>query len=241
MQAAPADAAVLSPYSFSMRIFKTFHYKALLLFFILEMSIPSVSFAQETDENAVEKLPVNKTDARGKKHGIWYFSKAARMGELGTVEFGNYDHGFRNGIWYKMDKNTEDLISTETYKKGILNGEVKYFDMGKLYCVGSYLALNPSQKYDTIVVTDPVTQDESYRVLSNESGAVRHGMWRYYDPDTGHLMKEEEYVADELVYKKDYETAANADSSKMKNYEKSLPHSKKGAYKPPPAKRSFTR
>lgn len=215
--------------------------KVLLLLLLSGTSHSISSFAQQTDENTMEKLSINKTDAKEKKHGMWYFSKAARMGEPGTVEFGNYDHGFRNGVWYKMDKNTEDLISIETYKRGMLNGEVKYFDMGKLYCVGNYLALNPLQKYDTIVVTDPVTQDESFHVLSNESGAIRHGMWRYYNPDNGHLIKEEEYVADELVYKKDFETAGNADSTKLKKYERKLPHNnKKEVYRPPSGKRSFT-
>lgn len=217
-----------------------FFYRVLLVF--LALSHTDISVAQEADENAVEKISINKTDAKGKKHGMWYFSKAARMGETGTVEFGNYDHGLRNGIWYKMDRNTEDLISIETFKRGMLNGEVKYFDRGKLYCVGNYLALNPMQKYDTIVVTDPVSQDESLHVLSNESGAIRHGMWRYYNPDNGHLIKEEEYVADELVYKKDFEKEGNADSTQLGKYEEKLPHNtKKATYKPPPGKRSFTR
>ena len=238
MQAVLADVGPPLLYN-NMRSASSF-YKCVMLVLVCLMSVTSLP-AQDRDENALEKIPVNKTDERGKKHGMWYFSKAPRMGEPGTVEFGNYEHGYRNGTWYKMDKNTEDLISIETYKRGMLNGEVKYFDMGKLYCVGNYLALNPLQKYDTIVVTDPVTQEESFRVLSNESGAIRHGVWRYYDPQKGYLIKEEEYIADELVYKKDFEIAAKADSTYLMKYQKGLPHNKKRNYQPPPAKRSFTR
>src|SRR5690606_19442029 len=143
MPAALADAAVPFPYSFFMKMHPSLFYKLSLLLLFIGMNPFSFSYAQETEERTIEKLTINKTDARGRKHGIWYFSKAARMGELGTVEFGNYDHGFRNGTWYKMDKHTEDLIAIETYKQGMLNGEVHYYEMGKLYCVGNYLALNP--------------------------------------------------------------------------------------------------
>ena len=198
----------------------------------------SVTAQEETSE---EKLSVNRTDSKGKKHGMWYFSKAARMGEAGYIEFGSYEHGARQGVWYKMDKNSEDLISIETYKKGMLNGEVKYFDMGKLYCVGNYYALNPLQKYDTIVVTDPNTLLESYRVLATESGSIRHGLWRYYDPETGYMIKEEEYVADELVYKHEFKVLVSKDSIIRNNYQKKMPHNKKENYQPPPGKRSFTR
>ena len=29
---------------------------------------------------------------------------------------------------------------------------------------------------------------------------MRHGLWKFYDPQTGKLLKEEEYQVDELVY-----------------------------------------
>jgi len=195
------------------------------------------AIAQDT---GIVKMPVNQTDAKGKKYGMWYFSKTAARGEPATLEFGNYVQGKRSGIWYKMNRNTEDLISIETYKNGMLNGEVKYFDMGKLYCVGHYLALNPSQRYDTIVITDPVTQLESYKVLETESGSIRHGTWQYYDPETGQMIKEEEYAANDLVYKKEFDIVSRIDSSYIKRYQKNMPHNNKAIYKPPVSKRSYT-
>jgi hypothetical protein len=194
------------------------------------------SFAQQ--EEKVEKMPVNQTDSRGKKQGMWYYSVAARMGEPATIEFGSYINGKRMGLWYKVNKSTEDLISIETFKNGMLDGEVTYFEMGKRYCTGHYLALNPSQKYDTIVIVDPVTQEEGYKVLETESGAIRHGTWRYYNPDTGQMIKEEEYAANELVFKKEYKYSV--DSNYIKAYKKNLPHNQNVYYKPPPGKRSYT-
>lgn len=169
---------------------------------------------------------------------MWYFSTTARMGEPGTVEFGSYQHGKRVGKWYKMEKETSDLLSIESYKNGMLHGEVKYFEMGKLYCTGNYLALDPQKKYDTIVVTDPETLLESYRVLSTESGSIRHGIWQYFDPQTGHMIRTEDYVGDELVFRKDFEVSEKENT--QQNYQKNMPHNKKQNYQPPPGKRSYT-
>lgn len=202
---------------------------------VFSVSLSITAFAQQ--EEKVEKMPVNQSDAYGKKQGMWYYSVAARMGEPATIEFGNYINGKRMGIWYKINRNTEDLISIETFKDGMLDGEVKYFEMGKLYCIGHYLALNPTQKYDTIVITDPVSQEESYKVLSTESGAIRHGTWRYYNAETGQMTKEEEYAAGDLVFKKEFKISL-IDSNYVRSYKKNLPQNKKTFYKPPPSKRS---
>jgi hypothetical protein len=122
-----------------------------------------------------------------------------------------------------------------------LDGEVKYYDRGHLYCVGNYRGLNASQAYDTIVVMDPVTQAESYKVISTENGTLRHGTWKYYNPGTGQLMREEEYQVDELVFKKDYHVSAGMDSVYRRKHEMKMPHRKGEQYAPPSAKRhSYT-
>jgi hypothetical protein len=56
------------------------------------------------------------------------------------------------------------------------------------------------------------------------------------------MTKEEEYVADELAYKKEFQVSAKADSSYKARYEQQLPHNKKKKYTPPAGKpRSYTR
>lgn len=200
---------------------------------VVVLAQPSATLANE------DALPVNQRDANGRKQGLWYFSTPARMGESGTVTFGNFIDGKRNGVWYKLEKFTENPISIETYKDGMLHGEAQYFEEGKLYCIGNYRAYNPQQSFDTFVIVDPVSQLERYKAVENESGAMRQGYWRYYDIETGHLIREEEYTAGELLYQKKFTITADTTSSpqNLPRY----PHDKSGRYIPPVGKRSFTK
>ena len=161
------------------------------------------SFAQQREEPPVppEASHLNKVDVKGKKHGLWLTTKPPRMGEPGINEFGNYEHGEKYGMWYKID-DKGDLVAIESFRHDVLDGEVKYYDQGKLYCIGHYRGLNPKNKFDTIVIMHPVTQEEEYRIIPTDNGSLRHGSWKYYDPQNGYLVKEEEYQVDELVYKK---------------------------------------
>lgn len=199
--------------------------------------------AQETEQRAPqhrEKAPVNQVDSRGQKHGMWWIAVSPRMGEPGLTEFGNFDHGVKYGVWYKLD--TEgDLVAIESFRNNVLDGEVKYYDRGRLYCTGHYRGLNPKNKFDTIMVMDPITHLESYRMVATDQGSMRHGTFRYFNPVNGHLIKEEEYQVDELVYKKEYEVSAASDSILIKQHELRMPHKKGSYYTPPPGKRvSYT-
>lgn len=181
---------------------------------------------------------VNKFDENGKRHGMWLLSQDARMGEEGFSEFGSYEHGRKYGKWYKID-GEGDLISVETFKNDVLDGEVKYYEKGQLTCVGSYRGLNPDTKYDTIMVVHPVTGEEMLRSIESEKGTVRHGTWKFYDPQSGKLLKEEEYQVDELVYTRRF-NLTKADSIASQEHIKELPHVKGNAYKPPAKQASIT-
>lgn len=170
--------------------------------------------------------PLNQKDARGKAHGTWYVQQPARMGEPAFIEFGNYDHGRKAGIWYKLDGEGQ-LIAMERYRDDVLDGEVKYFENGYLTCVGHYRGLNPRQKFDTIIVADPITGLEKLVSVSTDRGALRHGTWRYYDPQTGRLIKEEEYQVDDLIGEKTF-GLTKEDSTYYQKRVRTLPHVKNG-------------
>jgi antitoxin component YwqK of YwqJK toxin-antitoxin module len=171
---------------------------------------------------------------------MWWVSIPPRMGEPGTTEFGSYDHGTKYGVWYKLDTQG-DLIAIESFRNNVLDGQVKYYDRGRLYCTGHYRGLNPRNKFDTIMVMDPITHNESYKVIAADQGTVRHGTFQYFNPYNGHLIKEEEYQVDELVFKKDYEISANVDSIYLKQHEQRMPHKTGARYTPPPGKKvSYT-
>ena len=105
---------------------------------------------------------VNKKDNKGKPDGMWVLSAPPRMGEPGFTEFGLYDHGHKAGVWYKMD-GAGQLTSSETFRNNVLDGEAKYYENGRLTCIGYYRGLNPQYPFDTFYVTDPETHKEIRR------------------------------------------------------------------------------
>lgn len=217
-----------------MRIFKA-------ILFLLLLANMQVS-AQSKKESAVRpssNVPLNRNDSAGKKHGTWMTTQSARMGDDAFTEFGSYEHGDKTGPWYKLD-NEGDLVSMETYRNGVLDGEAKYFEKGHLICVGYYRGLNPSRPFDTIMVEHPETGAQILRVVPTERGTVRQGTWRFYDADYGRLTREEDYQLDELIAKKDFPMTKD-DSVYYEKRNARLPHSKKATYQPPASKRvSYT-
>jgi antitoxin component YwqK of YwqJK toxin-antitoxin module len=153
------------------------------------------------------------------------------MGEDAYTEWGSFDHGIRTGVWYRFDSEGE-VASIERYRLGMLDGEAKYFERGRLVSVGHYRGLNPGYAFDTIYVVDPVTDVEYKRVISTDRGTVKHGLWQYYDQETGRLVRELDYQIDEVVARKDF-TIAAIDSAWYKRREAAMPHNQKRYYKPP--------
>lgn len=204
---------------------------AIYLFLFLAFA-PGASAQQGSGE---EKANVNKTDAKGKPHGWWLNQQPPRMGEVGYSEFGIYNHGRKAGLWYKMDSEGS-LLSIETYRNNTLDGEVKYFENGKLVRVGHYRGLNPDRPTDTVIVENPITGQQTLRPVSTDRGSLRHGMWRYYDPETGRLVREEDYQVDELVYKKAF-NLSHEDSIYYHHRMSQMPHSKKVKPKLPSGKK----
>lgn len=194
----------------------------IFFFFVLMTATLSV-FAQS-------KTEINQYDADGRPHGLWYTFTPAERGEAAEVSFGHYDHGSKTGIWYVND-GKGNMVSIETFRFNVRDGEVKYFENGQLTCIGHYRGLNPKYAVDTFMLVDPITGDEKWVNVPTERGSVRHGRWRFYDELSGRLIREEQYQIDELIYKKEF-TISSADSAHFEHRNKLLPHN---ANKLPPA------
>lgn len=211
------------------------HTRFICFLFLLIFSSARMQAQKAAAPQPEEKTPVNQFDLKGKKHGMWWTAVPPRKGEPGITEFGSYDHGVKIGVWYKMDEEG-DLVAIENFRNDVLDGEVKYYERGLLYCVGHYRGLNPMQAMDTIVVLDPVTHIESYRAVSTDQGSLRHGNWRYFNPETGSLVREEEYQVDELIVKRDF--VDKKDSIYRRLHQDRLPHKKGANYAPPAGKKT---
>ena len=158
---------------------------------------------QATAQQMPNKNNINKTDADGRPHGTWLVAEDARMGEPGYMAFGNFDHGQKTGPWYKMNEDRQ-LMAMENYRGNLLDGEVKYYENGRMTCLGNYRSIDHTSSIDSIIVTDPVTGMESLKALPKEKSTMRHGVWRFYDAENGRLLREEDYQVDEMVFAKDF-------------------------------------
>lgn len=203
--------------------------------FILFFSLLALNVsAQSKKDDKEAKSNINNFDSKGKRQGMWMFSREASMGESAYSEFGNYLHGLKTGLWYKVDE-LGDLIAVERYKNNVLDGEVKYYTNGRLIIKGNYKALNPNVEVDTFIVTDPVTELQKIVTVSTTRGTVKNGMWYYYDAESGRIIKEEEYQIDNLIYKKVF-PYSKSDSSHYN--QRVLPHTKgKEKYFRPPVEK----
>ncbi|WP_217602989.1 toxin-antitoxin system YwqK family antitoxin [Chitinophaga sp. GbtcB8] len=139
----------------------------------------------------------NQRDAKKRKQGPWVEQVEPLRGEPGYSWEGTYKTDRKEGIWRKYNV-TGDLIAEETYHNGVLDGPCKYFyDNGKLSAAGNMLAMDIEGEIDTVLVIDPVTQDESRVEVVRKGNSVRHGEWRLYDEDG--VMIKETYSRGEIV------------------------------------------
>ncbi len=203
---------------------------------IASLYVAMVATAQTTDNARPANL--NKTDAQGKRNGMWAIVQPERMGEESFTEVGSYDHGVKYGSWYKLDEQGE-LLAMETFRNNVLDGEAKYFERGYLVATGNYRGLNPNRAVDTFMVENPVTGEQSLRSISTDRRTVRHGVWRFYDPETGRLLREEDYQVDELVYHKEFPMSKEDSLYYQKRVDK-MPHKKSGNYYKPPTNKQTT-
>lgn len=178
-----------------------------------------------TSSPARSSATINQVDMQNLPHGLWVITEPEKMGEPSYTEFGKYDHGNRTGVWYKLDSEG-DVMSVETFRNNVLDGEAKYFYNGRLTSTGSYRGLNPNRETDTIVVEDPVTGMQSLKAVKNDRYTVKHGTWQFYDSETGRLVREEEYQVDSMIYSKLFPMSA-ADSAYYKKRTERLPHNRK--------------
>jgi hypothetical protein len=199
--------------------------KRYIISFLLLVTVGNV-FAQK-EQIPDTNVPLNKLDAEGKRNGPWWISHTAGMGEPASAEFGSYYHGIKYGKWYKID-NEGDITAVETFKNDRMDGEVRYYNKGVLYCSGNYRTFRTGADKDSIWVMDPNTHDEFQREILADTNTMKHGLWRFYDENTGKLLREEEYQMDSLIYKNIIVSAQ--DSLNNARRESRLPHNK-GKYK----------
>lgn len=141
---------------------------------------------------------LNRVDQKDLKQGRWSTRVEALRGEPGYVEEGVYVDGKKEGLWRTYSL-VGDILAMENYRWGYKDGVSTYYNLYGMMRQESWHAVDPKNPYDTVDVPD-LNSDAVYkRVVKVEGFTVKHGTWNYYDPETGTLLKTEEYVLDHLV------------------------------------------
>jgi len=142
---------------------------------------------------------LNRVDSKGQKQGKWVIHVDELRGEPGYEEEGEFRNNRKEGIW-RIYSLAGDLTGIEFYRWGNKDGVCQYFNAaGQLTREESWKALNPDKLYDTLEVED-LDHLDKYRtvVVKNEGAAIKNGIWKFYNTETGMIYKTETYTLGKL-------------------------------------------
>jgi hypothetical protein len=141
---------------------------------------------------------LNRIDLNGKKQGPWVIHVEDNHGEPGYEEEGYFENDRREGMWRRFSLQG-DMTAIENYRWGNKNGKCQYFtNTGDLVREESWKAVNPDDPYDTVPVYDlnDPTKIVSTQIIKLDGYSLKHGTWKYYDPNSGAVVKTEKWFLD---------------------------------------------
>jgi hypothetical protein len=174
-------------------------YQAIFIFSLLLCA--NFSQAQlKSFKISANKDTINKIDKKSYKQGKWVFRTEELRGEPGFEEEGMYKNDMKEGIWRRYTL-MGDPIGFETYLHGGKDGPQQYYSpLGELLREESWRGYNPDSPYDTIPIYGTGSGEIiDYKIVKAEQYSVKHGIWKYYEPVTGRLLKSEEWDRNVVV------------------------------------------
>lgn len=164
---------------------------------------------------------INRVTKAGVKEGKWVISVPELRGEPGYDEEGVFKKGVKEGIWRKYTTQG-DLLAVENYFNGGKDGLQQYFNfIGGLEREESWKGYNPDAPYDTIPIYGTGSNEiVELRVVKAEKYSVKDGEWKYYDPNTGELLRTENWRINVIVKPQKSTATATVAEPKKKEVEK---------------------
>jgi len=143
---------------------------------------------------------LNRVDLKNKKQGPWVVHIEALRGEPGYDEQGYFLDDKKDGLWVRFSL-MGDKIAEENYRWGALDGKSRYYTRtGGLEREESWRAVDPQKTMDTVAVYD--IKDPSkvidHVIVKVEGHTNRHGIFTYYDPMWGTIVKTEKYFLNKI-------------------------------------------
>lgn len=169
-----------------------------LLLILTTISASAFSQCKTYQVNA-KGQKINCTDSNNLKQGCWITRIEKLRGEPGYQEEGAYKDGKKEGLW-KIFTLMGDDLAIENYKWGFKNGNCEYYSLEGLIRTESWKAIDPKNPYDTVDVYDLYKPDIiTKKIVKVEGTCVKHGLWLYYNPASGAIIKQEEYQLGGLI------------------------------------------
>jgi hypothetical protein len=191
------------------------------------------AFAQyKTYELTADRDTINAIDKKDLKQGKWVIHVGSLRGEPGYEDEGIFKNDKKEGVWKRYNLNG-DLIAIENYRYGGKDGVQQYFTMmGDLGREESWRAYNPDAPYDTIPVYGQGNNEIlTFKIVKAEQYSVKHGTWKFYDPNTGRLIKSETYDHGFLPTEPETKVVATDDKTKKVKPAEVLQYEKKNSGK----------
>ncbi len=165
----------------------------LFLSTIAQAQLKSFKISQRNDT-------INRVDKKGLKQGKWVLRTEPLRGEEGFEDEGIYKDDVKEGIWRHYTL-IGDPIGFETYLHGGKDGLQQYYSpFGDLLREENWRGYNPDAPYDTIAVYGTGSNEIiDYKIVKAQQYSVKHGVWKYYEPTTGRLIKSEEWDRNRIV------------------------------------------
>ena len=190
---------------------------SLFLFAVVALMATKASAQYKTYKVSPKGDTINAINNKGLKVGKWVNRVEELRGEPGFEEEGIYKDGNKDGIWrlYTLEG---DIFGVESYKNGGKHGLQQYYTpLGELLREESWRGFDPEHPYDTIAVYGTGSNEiVEYKIVKAAQYSVKHGEWRYYDPQTGGMIKKEEWQVNNIVRPGTAATVAATSNEKKK-------------------------
>jgi len=146
---------------------------------------------------------LNRIDMQGRKQGPWVVIVPELRGEQGYEEEGYFENDKKTGTWRRYTP-MGDKVAVENYRWGNKDGPAQYYTItGGLVREESWRAVNPENPWDTVDIIDPDNPDKILKsvIVKLDGYSLKHGLWTYYDPQFGTIIRHEKYFLDSLAGK----------------------------------------
>ena len=179
----------------------TLYKRKILMFAFFFLAVMLNAVAQyRSFKIAAKGDTINKIDKKGFKQGKYVLRTEELRGEPGFEEEGLYKNNNKEGIWRRYNL-LGDPIGFETYLLGGKDGFQQYYSaLGELLREENWRGYNPDAPFDTIAIYGTGSNEiVDYKIVKAEQYSIKQGVWRFYEPVSGRLLKTEEWDRNNLI------------------------------------------